>query len=431
MRTRRCRSAVSCSISPGPAQPAGEPCALWHAYDARPALAMGEPRNHARKDLELHRHRRLLAEPCRRAEQPLVRSRDGEPRGGRLQPAGCAPEARGRLPELQLGGRHPAPGATGKLAGIPQCSDAQIAAAQARNQPGEGALESASPSCPAASKVGTVTVGAGAGPSPFYVTGSAYLAGPYKGAPFSGVFITPAIAGPFDLGVVVVRAGLYIDPATAQVTTRSDTLPTILQGIPLDIRSIIVDVDRPGFTLNPTNCTPMTASGEELSTQGQTARLSARFQVGNCAALPFHPKLRAGAAGKASKANGTTFTVNVTSAGLGQASIAKVALTLPKALPTRLTTIQKACLEATFNANPATCPEGSVIGMAKIHTPLLQEPARAARRTSYRTGTRPSRTSSSCCREKASRSCSTARPTSKRGSPTRISNPSQTRRSRV
>ena len=266
------------------------------------------------------------------------------------------------------------PGATGKLAGIPQCSDAQIAAAQARNQPGEGALEGASPSCPAASKIGTATVGAGAGPSPFYVTGNAYLAGPYKGAPFSGVFITPAIAGPFDLGVVVVRAGLYIDPATAQVTTRSDALPTILQGIPLDIRSITVDVDRPEFTLNPTNCTPMAATGEEISTQGQAAPLSARFQVGNCASLPFQPKLIAKVAGKASKANGTTFTVNVTSAGLGQASIAKVALTLPKALPTRLTTIQKACPEATFNANPASCPEGSVIGMAKIHTPLLQSP---------------------------------------------------------
>jgi hypothetical protein len=266
------------------------------------------------------------------------------------------------------------PGATGKLAGIPQCSDAQIAAAQARNQPGEGALESSSPSCPAASKIGTVTVGAGAGPSPFYVTGNAYLAGPYKGAPFSGVFITPAIAGPFDLGVVVVRAGLYIDPATAQVTTRSDALPTILQGIPLDIRSITVDVDRPEFTLNPTNCAPMTATGQEVSSQGQTAPLSARFQVGNCAALPFHPKLTAGAAGKASKANGTTFVVTVNSAGLGQASIAKVALTLPKALPTRLTTIQKACPEATFNANPAACPEGSVIGTAKIRTPLLQSP---------------------------------------------------------
>jgi hypothetical protein len=266
------------------------------------------------------------------------------------------------------------PGATGKLAGIPKCSDAQIAVAQARSHPGEGAAEAISPSCPASSAIGRVTVGAGAGPSPFYVSGKAYLAGPYKGAPFSGVFITPAIAGPFDLGVVVVRAGLYIDPSTAQVTTASDPLPTILKGIPLDVRSVTVNVDRPGFTLNPTNCTPMLVSGEEVSTLGQVAPLSARFQVAGCASLPFHPKLTASAAGKASKANGTTFAVNVTSAGLGQANIAKVDLQLPKALPSRLTTIQKACLATVFNANPASCGEGSVIGTATIHTPLLEKP---------------------------------------------------------
>jgi hypothetical protein len=266
------------------------------------------------------------------------------------------------------------PGATGKIAGIPKCSDAQIAAASARSHPGEGAAEAASPSCPASSQIGTVTVGAGAGPHPFYVTGDAYLAGPYKGAPFSAVFITPAIAGPFDLGVVLVRAALYINPSTAQVTTASDPLPSILQGIPLDVRSVTVDVDRPQFTLNPSNCSPMTVTGQETSTQGQVAPLSAHFQVGNCQSLSFKPKLTASAAGKASKANGTTLAVNVTSAGLGQANIAKVALTLPKALPSRLSTIQKACVAATFNVNPAACPEGSVIGMAKIHTPLLQSP---------------------------------------------------------
>jgi hypothetical protein len=266
------------------------------------------------------------------------------------------------------------PGVIGKLAGIPRCSDAQIATALARSHPGEGAQEAANPSCPASSAIGTVTVGTGAGPSPFYVTGEAYLAGPYKGAPFSAVFITPAIAGPFDLGVVVVRAGLYIDPNTAQVTTKADPLPTILQGIPLDVRSVSVDVDRPQFTLNPTNCTPMAATGQETSTQGQTASLSERFQVGGCQSLPFHPSLTASVASKASKANGTTFAVNVTSAGLGQANIAKVYLQLPKALPSRLSTIQKACLAAVFDANPATCPAGSVIGTATVHTPLLDSP---------------------------------------------------------
>jgi hypothetical protein len=266
------------------------------------------------------------------------------------------------------------PGATGRIAGIPQCSDAQIAAAEARGNLGEGAAELASPSCPADSAIGTVTVGAGAGPHPFYVTGNAYLAGPYKGAPFSAVFITPAIAGPFDLGVVVVRAGLYIDPATAQVTTKSDPLPTILHGIPLDIRSVTVKVNRPGFTLNPTNCTPMTVTGTETSTQGQSAPLSARFQVGGCGTLPFKPVLTASAGGKGSKANGTSLKVNVSSAGLGQANIAKVDLTLPAALPSRLSTIQKACLASVFEANPASCDEGSMIGMATIRTPLLDSP---------------------------------------------------------
>jgi hypothetical protein len=266
------------------------------------------------------------------------------------------------------------PGASGKIAGIPRCSDAQIATAAARSNLGEGALEAASPSCPTSSVIGTVTVGAGAGAHPFYVTGNAYLAGPYKGAPFSAVFITPAIAGPFDLGVVVVRAALYINPQTAQVTTKSDPLPSILHGIPLDIRSIAVNVDRPQFTLNPTNCTPMSVTGQEISTQGQSAPLSARFAVGNCAALPFHPKLTASVASKASKANGASFAVNVSSAGLGQANIAKVNLTLPKALPSRLTTIQKACVASVFEANPAACDEGSNIGTATIRTPLLESP---------------------------------------------------------
>jgi hypothetical protein len=187
------------------------------------------------------------------------------------------------------------------------------------------------------------------------------------------VFITPAIAGPFDLGVVVVRAGLYINPNTAQVTTKSDPLPTILQGIPLDIRSITVNTSRPEFTLNPTNCTPMAVTGQETSTLGQVAPLSARFQVGNCQALGFHPTLEASTGGKASKANGASLTVRVAS-GPGQSNISKTDLTIPVALPSRLSTIQKACPDQTFNANPATCGEGSVIGSAIVHTPLLENP---------------------------------------------------------
>ncbi|HEY2282669.1 MAG TPA: hypothetical protein VGH60_03865 [Solirubrobacteraceae bacterium] len=269
------------------------------------------------------------------------------------------------------------PGASGRLAGIPQCSDAQIATALARNHPGEGALEASGPSCPASSAIGTVTVGAGAGPDPFYVTGKAYLAGPYKGAPFSGVFITPAIAGPFDLGTVVVRAGLYIDPNTARVTTTSDPLPSILLGIPLDIRSVTVDVDRPGFTLNPTNCNQLTVTGTETSTLGNTAQLNDRFQVGGCQNLKFAPSFTVSTAGKTSKANGASLSVKVAypSGSLGtQSNIGRVDLQLPKQLPARLTTLQKACTEAQFNANPAGCPVASMIGTAKAITPLLNSP---------------------------------------------------------
>ena len=206
------------------------------------------------------------------------------------------------------------PGFTAKIAGVTQCPQADIEAAEARGQLGEGALEQASPSCPESSKIGTVTVGVGSG-TPLYVSGNAYFAGPYQGAPgapFSMVFITPAVAGPFDLGTVVVRAGLYINPSNAQVTLKADPLPQYLHGIPTEIRSISLDVNRPEFTLNPTSCAPMAVTGEEISTIAATALMSDRFQVGGCEQLPFAPKLTASVAGHASKAEGTSFDVKLT-----------------------------------------------------------------------------------------------------------------------
>jgi hypothetical protein len=265
------------------------------------------------------------------------------------------------------------PGLTGKLAGVAQCSDAQLAAAAAaRSNPGQGALEQSSPSCPASSEVGTVTVGAGSG-APFYAGGHAYLAGPYQGAPFSLAIITPAVAGPFDLGSVLVRSGLFINPDTAQVTVKSDPFPTILHGIPLDIRSIAVSMSRPEFTLNPTSCEAMSIGAQAISTLGQAAPLSSRFQAGGCQGLPFKPTFQASTQGKTSKAGGASLTVKV-SQKPGEANIHKVALTLPLALPARLTTLQKACTEAQFNANPAGCPPGSFIGTAKAVTPVLGVP---------------------------------------------------------
>ena len=264
-------------------------------------------------------------------------------------------------------------GLLGKLAGVPYCSDGQIAAAAARSGEGEGALEQSSPSCPEVSQVGVVNITAGAGAQPYAVQGKVYLAGPYKDAPLSLAVVTPAIAGPFDLGTVVVRVALYIDPNTARISAVSDPIPTILDGIPLDVRSVSLNVNRAGFTFNPTNCEAMAVTGQAISTLNQAAVLSNPFQVGGCQGLPFKPSLTASTVGKASKANGASLTVKVAQEP-GEADIHKVELTLPATLPARLTTLQKACTEAQFNANPAACPSGAFIGTATATTPVLSVP---------------------------------------------------------
>ena len=264
-------------------------------------------------------------------------------------------------------------GLLGKLAGVPYCSEAQIAAATARGAEGEGATEQSSPSCPDASQVGVVNITAGAGSQPYPVQGKAYLAGPYKDAPLSLAIVTPAIAGPFDLGTVVVRVALYIDQGTAQIRAVSDPIPTILDGIPLDVRSISLYMNRAGFTFNPTSCEPMSVGGEETSTLNQTIGLSNRFQVGGCQGLPFKPAMAISTQGKTSKADGASLNVKVSQQS-GEADIHKVDLTLPTALPARLTTLQQACTEAQFAANPAGCPPGSFIGTAKAVTPILSVP---------------------------------------------------------
>lgn len=261
------------------------------------------------------------------------------------------------------------PGLIGKIAGLQECPQAAIEAAQAMSHEGEGALELAHPSCPSGSEIGVVHVGVGSG-APFYVTGHVYFAGPYKGAPFSLVIVTPAVGGPFDLGTVVVRAGLYIDPSTAQVTVKSDPFPTMLYGIPLDIRSVDVEIARKEFTLNPTSCSVMSVTGQELSTAGQSASLSDRFQAGGCTTLPFHPVFEASTSGVTSRKEGASLIVHVAS-GAGQSNIAKVHVVLPKQLPSRDETLKLACTESVFAANPASCPAGSQIGTAVAHTPIL------------------------------------------------------------
>jgi hypothetical protein len=260
-------------------------------------------------------------------------------------------------------------GLVGKLAGVEECSDAQIAHAEQNT----GVAEKAAPSCPARSFLGTVQAGAGPGEHPFYVPGRAYLTGPYKGAPYGAVAIVPALAGPFDLGDVVVRAAIYIDPHTAQVTVKSDPLPRMLDGIPLQVRRIQVSVNRPDFTINPTSCEPTQVSGLLSSFEGAQHNATARFQVGNCGSLAFKPGFEVSTKARHTKRFGAFLHVKVTS-GPGQANIKSVLVKLPKQLPSRVATLKGACPEKQYQENPAGCPAASRVGTAIAHTPILSTP---------------------------------------------------------
>ena len=257
------------------------------------------------------------------------------------------------------------PGLLGVLKSVVQCPEPQ--AAQGTCGPG--------------SLIGEATVSSGVGPEPYVVKGGrVYLTGPYNGGPFGLSIVVPAVAGPFNLGNVVTRSSIRINPVTAQVTVVSDPLPLMVNsieglksGIPSDIRTVNVTINRAGFEFNPTSCSPMSVTGSLTGAQGATVPVSSRFQAANCANLPFHPSFTASTEGKASKANGAAFIVKV-AAKPGEANIAKTDLTIPAVLPSRLTTIQKACLDSVFEANPANCDEGSVIGTATVHSPDIKSP---------------------------------------------------------
>jgi hypothetical protein len=259
-------------------------------------------------------------------------------------------------------------GMAAKFAGVAECSGGAIASAESKT----GKQEQATSSCPASSHLGTVTVGAGAGPAPYYVKGDAYLAGPYKGAPLSMAIITPAVAGPFDLGTVVVRAPLYIDPETAQGTVKS-TFPTILQGIPLDVRSIAVAIDRSQFTLNPTSCEAKAVTGEAISTQGQSAPLNNRFQVGGCANLGFKPKLSLKLTGGTKRGAHPSLKATLTyPKGGAYSNIAFAQVALPHSEFLDQGHIGTVCTRVQFAAKQ--CPAKSVYGYAKAITPLFDQP---------------------------------------------------------
>jgi hypothetical protein len=263
------------------------------------------------------------------------------------------------------------PGLAARFAGVAECSDAQIAQAKAREKPNLGILEQQSPSCPSSSQVGTVDVAAGAGPTPFHTQGKAYLAGPYKGAPLSMVIITPALAGPFDLGAVVVRTALYVDPATAQGRAVSDPLPQILDGIPLDVRSIEVKLDRSQFTLNPTSCDPLRVLATATSALGGAAALGSPFQVGGCSSLPFKPKLALRLKGGTKRADHPKLIATL-KAKPGEANIARAQVKLPPSAFLDQAHIRTVCTRVQFAAN--ACPAGSIYGTATATTPLLDQP---------------------------------------------------------
>jgi hypothetical protein len=257
-----------------------------------------------------------------------------------------------QIDELQL-----PPGLLASIKGIPQCSSSQAEAG----------------TCDPSSQIGEVTSGAGPGSHPFYLTGKVFLTEGYKGAPFGLSIVVPAVAGPFNLGNVVVRAGIYVDPTTAAITVKTDPLPEMLAGIPLDIRDIALNIDRPGFMRTPTNCSAMQIRGTASSFQGDTVPLISRFQVGGCAGLSFSPKLTMRLLGRRQTADGGhPRLVTTVSQRAGQANIRSAKVALPLSLALDPNNSQLVC---NFNAGLRDqCPASTIVGHATAVTPLLNKP---------------------------------------------------------
>ncbi len=261
---------------------------------------------------------------------------------------------------------HTPPGLLGKIAGIPRCEGT--------------AAESATEPCPAGSQIGTATSAVGPGSEPYVDSeGRVYLTGPYKDGPFGLKVEVPAKAGPFNLGTVVVRSAISTDPRTGAITVTSDPLPRSIDGIPLHLKAVKVDINRPEFMFNPTNCETQSVSAglsgvPAASGEGAGAvQRSVPFTASSCASLGFAPGFTATTEAKWTKDGGTGFFVKVTQKP-GEASIRKVELELPEVLPSRLPTLQQACTEQQFAKNPAGCPEASFVGTATAHTPVLSAP---------------------------------------------------------
>jgi hypothetical protein len=272
------------------------------------------------------------------------------------------PDGSQNLQSVQL---HMPPGLLGTLSSVKLCGEAQANAG----------------TCGPESLVGHTIVSVGIGGNPYTVTGGeVFITEGYEGAPYGLSIVNPAVAGPFNLGKVIVRAKIEVDPTTAALTVTTNpsgpyAIPQILDGIPLQIQHISVTIDRRDFTFNPTNCTKTAIGATLSSSEGASAGLSVPFQVANCSNLAFQPRLAASTSGRTSKAYGASLHVKLTYPdGPYDANIAKVKVDLPKQLPSRLTTLQKACTAKQFQANPAGCPAESIVGHARATTPVLPVP---------------------------------------------------------
>ncbi|MGE5527259.1 MAG: hypothetical protein ACM3Q9_01185 [Methanosarcina sp.] len=298
---------------------------------------------------------------------PAMSAGSVNPVAGATTPFVLRLQRRDSEPDLTGVTLHLPPGLSAYLKGVPYCSDGALAGISSAW--GAGAAEVANPSCPAASQIGSATIGAGAGSNPFYLeTAKVYLAGPYKGAPLSLAVVAPAIAGPFDLGNVVVRSALQIDPQTAEATAVSDPLPTILQGIPLVLQDIRLNLDRPAFMVNPTNCSEMEVSGSIGAANGEVAAVGSRYQVGSCGALGFGPHLALSFTGKTHRGSHPKLRT-VLKTPKGDANISRAVVTLPHAAFLDQAHIRTVCTRVQFAAD--ACPDGSIYGHAKARSPLL------------------------------------------------------------
>ncbi len=294
-------------------------------------------------------------------------------------------------PQLLAGTTFPSAGAFSPLTIEVTREDREqyLSAIQLQTPPGLSAMLSSVPlcqqaaasvgDCPEASRIGSSTVSAGSGWQPLYMKGEVYLTVGYDGAPFGLSIVTDAAAGSLNLGLIVIRARIEIDPQTAALTITSDPLPQILLGIPLRLQGIKLDIDRANFIFNPTNCKTQQINARIEGSSGGSAELANRFAVGGCYGLAFKPKLEASTSARTSIASGASFDIKLAFPELDQgtaANLARVRVALPRHLPSRLTTLQGACVESTFEVDPSACPGTSVVGIARARTPVLSSELR-------------------------------------------------------